>query len=56
MRLTRRIALPTGLEISFSARPLPPDAAKATPTEPESESTESPLTEPRAETSSPRIG
>jgi len=40
MRLTRRIALPTGMEICLSARPLPPDGAGSARDEASGESTE----------------
>ena len=40
MRLTRRIALPTGMEICLSARPLPPDGTGSAPDEAGGESTE----------------
>jgi len=46
MRLTRRIALPTGLEICLSARPLPPDECTVTPGEPESEIAQGPVAAP----------
>jgi len=47
MRLTRRIALPTGLEICLSARPLPPDEAAVTPGELEGEIAQGRVAAPR---------
>jgi len=54
MRLTRRIALPTGLEICFSARLLPLDEGTVTPEEPKSEATEVRVTAPRVGGPPPR--
>lgn len=59
MRLTRRIVLPTGLEIRLGVRPLPPDRAEAAPDDGRDEAMEStsdigPNTGPSG-TVSPRI-
>ena len=49
MRLTRRITLPTGLEICLSARPLPRDGAEAAPAEPANDAVDNKADLPPAE-------
>ena len=56
MRLTRRIALPTGLEICLGARPLPRDRAEAAPGEPENDAVENKADLPPAEAPPSRTG